>query len=228
MSGRILPLDPTNHKAVQELLPWFAAKTLSDSERLLVQQHLLGCSQCQADLEWQRKLQAGEPLSFDAPGTAAAGSVTEAPDAERALAQLLPRLTAQTRAPKRSGFSDFLKNLLPGPDNGMRWAVAAQAVVIAGLSIVLAMPDRTSPDYRMLGAKKSAGGNVVVVFKPDTAERDLRRILHAVGARVVDGPTVTDAYLLEVADAQQRGAIDRLRSEPAVVLVESLSAGEPR
>ncbi len=65
----------------------------------------------------------------------------------------------------------------------------------------------------------------MVVFKPETAERELRRILQANGAHVVDGPTVTDAYLLSVPDPQQARA--RLRGEAAVALAETLDGGTP-
>ena len=206
-------LDASNHRAVQELLPWFVADTLDQDERNLVQEHLHLCVQCQSDVAWQRKLKASEPQG-DA-----------APDLERALARLLPRLDAQPAQVRRGILSGFFQSLIPLNGNGMRWALAAQMAVIAGLSILLLAPDRSSPAYHVLGLPKGAASNVVVVFKPETTEQELRRILHASSARVVDGPTVTDAYLLEVADAKQGQAVERLRAEPAVVLAESLDAG---
>jgi cysteine synthase len=60
------------------------------------------------------------------------------------------------------------------------------------------------------------------VFKPDTTEREMRRILQASGARVVDGPTVTDAYVLALPAAQAPAALARLRAEPAVTLAQAL------
>ncbi|MBA5638035.1 zf-HC2 domain-containing protein [Duganella sp. LX20W] len=104
----------------------------------------------------------------------------------------------------------------------LRWAVAAQFMVIAGLGLLLARPAAEQGTYHVLGAG-AAAGNLVVVFKPETAERDMRRILQANGAHVVDGPTVTDAYLLSVPDP--RAARARLRAEPAVALAETLDGG---
>jgi hypothetical protein len=62
--------------------------------------------------------------------------------------------------------------------------------------LLLARPGDDNASYRGLGATGHAQGNVVVAFNPDTPERELRRILQAAEARVVDGPTVTDAYVL--------------------------------
>jgi tRNA A22 N-methylase len=65
----------------------------------------------------------------------------------------------------------------------------------------------------------------VVVFQPNTSERELRRILQARNARVVDGPTVTDAYLISVPDASRAQALQALRAESAVKLAEPLDGG---
>ena len=60
------------------------------------------------------------------------------------------------------------------------------------------------------------------MFEPATTEREFRRILQRHGARVVDGPTVTDAYLLRVPDAERQRALEALRHDPAVRLAEAL------
>lgn len=108
----------------------------------------------------------------------------------------------------------------------LRWALAAQWVLIVGLVALLVRPDDPAPAYRVLG--NSVGnpvGNLVVMFQPTTTERELRRILQAQGARVVDGPTVTDAYLLSVPDENRERALQALRADPAVKLAEALDDG---
>ena len=223
MSDHIVTLDTSTHQAVQELLPWFVTETLEGDEHALVQEHLQVCSQCQADVDWHRKLHAvGIPLP------------SAAPDVESALARLLPRLDAAPQMMPaarstpivlvRSALAEFLRNLARGDGQWMRWALAAQFALIVGLTTMLASFSGNDAAYRVLGARSSAG-NVVVMFKPETSEQELRRILQANGARVVDGPTVTDAYLLSVPDAQVAGAVAALRSQHAVALVESLDNG---
>jgi hypothetical protein len=97
--------------------------------------------------------------------------------------------------------------------------------VIAGLAALLLRPAADPADYHVLGSGVAAGGNLVVVFQPNTSERDLRRILQAQNARVVDGPTVTDAYLISVPAAGRAQALQALRAESAVKLVEPLDGG---
>jgi hypothetical protein len=52
----------------------------------------------------------------------------------------------------------------------------------------------------------------------------MRAALQGSGARIVDGPTVTGAYLLTVPPAQAAPALQRLRAAPAVEMAESLAA----
>ncbi len=104
--------------------------------------------------------------------------------------------------------------------------MAAQFAVIAGLALLLARPDDHAASYHVLGAAShAAAGNLVVVFKPETTEQTMRRLLQANDARVVDGPTETAAYLLSVPAANRAHALASLRAEPAVALVESLDSG---
>ena len=210
MNGRIFRLDVPAHQAVQELLPWYLSGQLAAAEAQRVQEHLQGCLQCQQDLEWERRLRA-------TPRPAPDGL-----DVERALGQLLPRLGAQQQPSRRSWWRGVAAN----QPSWTRWAMAAQFAVIAGLALLLARPDDHAASYHVLGAAShAAAGNLVVVFKPETTEQTMRRLLQANDARVVDGPTETAAYLLSVPAANRAHALASLRAEPAVALVESLDSG---
>ena len=107
----------------------------------------------------------------------------------------------------------------------LRWTMVAQWSLIVGLVALLARPDEPPAAYRVLGNGVSSAGNLVVMFNPNATERDLRRILQAQGARVVDGPTVTDAYLLNVPEQNRESALQALRADPAVKLAEALDDG---
>jgi hypothetical protein len=117
----------------------------------------------------------------------------------------------------------------PAPRHGgwLGWAVAAQFLLIAGLG-AFTLSERT-PRYQTLGAPTPPpAGDVVVMFRPDTPERDLRRLLQASGARLVDGPTASDAYVLRVAAGQRETVLAALRASPEVALAQPLGAPEPR
>ena len=68
----------------------------------------------------------------------------------------------------------------------------------------------------------------MVVFDPLTPESELRRILRDSGARIVDGPTQANAYILDVPAQRQDEAVKALRRERAAVLVEQLGPGNRR
>ena len=210
MSARVLPFDPAAHKVADVLLPWFVNGTLEKDELAFVQQHLSACARCQREVQWLRELRAA---CVDGEATPGASTVfrnlrrqLDEPRAGRGKGASLPRLWR--RAPSWS-----------------RWAMAAQLAVIVALGAAL-VPATDGPTlYRTLGARNAAApttGSLVVVFDPTTTESDLRRILRKAGARVADGPTETNAYVLKVAAERRVEAAQALRMEPAVVLVEQL------
>ena len=212
---RIVTINDTTHEQVQKLLPWFVVDTLRGEELALVNQHLHICPECQADFAWQCKLQATAPVS------------DVKPDVDRAFAKLRARIdTAQHKITqhKTKGSSLFgqLKPFSFGNRHWMQWALVAQFSIIIVLAFLIATPYGNFATYRALAANTSSSGNMVVVFKPTTSEQALRRILNHAGARIVDGPTVTDAYLLSVPEERLVTTLQSLRSDSEVVLAESL------
>jgi anti-sigma factor RsiW len=216
MNGRVFRIDIPAHQAVQELLPWYAAGQLAPDEARRVHEHLQACAQCRQDLEWEHGVRAD----------AAQDPLPAGLDMEAALARLMPALGPQERAeaPLPTA-SPWWRVAAANQPSWLRWAVAAQWVVIAGLGALLLRPAAEPGIYRALGSGAAATGNLVVVFQPNTTERELRRVLQAQNARVVDGPTVTDAYLLSVPAASRAQALKALRADAAVKLVEPLDGG---
>ena len=111
-----------------------------------------------------------------------------------------------------------------------RWlgyAVLAQLAIITVLAWNVFDRSGTAADYRTLGATPAAAvpANILVVFDSNLRERDLERILHGVGARIVGGPNEAGGYLLAVDPAAQAVAVDKLRAEKAVRLAEPLKLG---
>lgn len=207
------------HEEAQELLPWLANGTLTGAELERVQAHLQTCADCRTELALLHTLRAAGP------GAAAVG------DPDAALARLLPQLEAPDPLPVQPAVAPVLPGwrarLAANDRSWLRVAVALQLCVIAVLGAMLARPsagsDAQAGAYRLLGAGGGARSSLVVTFRPDTPERELRRIVLAGGARVVGGPTVTGAWLLDTGDAPD-AVLTRLRAEPAVTLAETLGA----
>ena len=219
MSARILPIDPDAHQAIQALLPWYLMQTLEADEAERVRAHLADCPRCQAELAFERQLQAAHAL----PGEAST-------DVEQGLAAMRQRIR---QAPPAHRPASRWRRLLQGWQAGapwLRWAVALQCAALLGLGTALLHTQfAADASYRALGsANPAAAGNLLVRFRPEASERELRQALQDSGARLVDGPTVTGAYLLHVPPAQQAEALRRLRAHAAVVLAESLETGGTR
>ncbi len=204
----IFPLRASEHDKVQQLLPWFVNGTLSNSEAGRVKAHLADCAECREALEFDRKLArdvATLPLNVD--------------DSWRAMEQRLADRRSDNVVRGRFG---FLSQSVP-----MRWAATASLAAAVAAAVVVtslqpdAVPDQT---YRALGsAASSAGGQVVVLFKPDTTEQQMRVILAAQGARLVDGPTAAGAYVLRIDNGSPEPAIRALRESSQVVLAEPVA-----
>lgn len=216
--------DHDPHLEAQQALPWLANGTLQGAELARVQEHLQACALCRADLSLLHTLRgAGE-------------GAAPACDVDAALARLLPQLDAPAAAqpdptpvpaPVLEARPGWRARLAANDRSWLRAGVLLQCAVIAVLAVQLlrpaAGPDAQTAGYRALAAGDGARASMVVAFKPDTLEHELRRIVIASGARVTGGPTATGAWLLETAEPPA-AVVARLRAEPAVLLAEPLSA----
>jgi anti-sigma factor RsiW len=211
------PAYDAAHHATQENLPWLLSGRLGEADRAQAEAHLLDCAACRADLATLRRLR--EAAELPDPHC----------DPDAAFARLLDRIDAPAQAapvPLPAGLPAARRAA-----NDPRWlrrAALAQCGVIVLLAALLGWRGDGSAAYRGLGAAPAVQGQAMVVFRPETPERELRRIVHASGARIVGGPTVTDAWLLAVPEGEAPAALARLRAEPAVLLAEPLgSSGRP-
>lgn len=192
--GRIIRLHDESHWELQSLLPWYVTGRLDPAEHARVEAHVAGCEECQEELRFEQSL--------------ADGVKTLPLDADVSWRRMERRLKAERRRPRPS--------LLASPWTG--WAVAACALVAVGVTVI---PRAPAASYHVLGAPRaSTPGNMVVIFRPETSERDIRVALDQAGARIVDGPTAADAYVLTVPDAQRARALATLRTRPMVVMAE--------
>lgn len=214
MKARILPLDTDEHRAAQALLPWYVNGTLEPTERVQLRAHLADCPRCQADAAWQVRLR-------QVPSNLEAGVSSDVDRHWTAMRRRL--LTKENDGPHKQRFGTLWQ-----PTTWLQLAVGIQGVVLLALAIAwFGAPWRDEP-FRALGAAPNAAtANAVVVFRPDATEAQIRLALRASGARLVGGPTVTDAYLLQLPSLRPE-FLSRLRAERAVVRVESLEAEGPK
>ncbi|QOL48271.1 zf-HC2 domain-containing protein [Massilia litorea] len=216
MNGRSDMDGDAAHRATRDALPWLLSGRLGGDELDAAQAHLAGCAACRADFQQLRRLRE------------AAAAPDPQCDPDAALGRLLARIDAPVQPPADVSPPPTLRGRAANDPRWLRRMALAQCGVIVLLAVLLARPGPPADSFRGLGAAPAATGQAVVVFRPETAERELRRILRASGARVVGGPTVTDAWLLAMPQADAAASLARLRAEPAVLLAEPLGAtGHP-
>ena len=224
MSGQILHLEPDPHAAVQRLLPWYLTGRLETTEHDAVEAHLAQCPECRAELETERQwqlLQPGHGAQVDVEdgwarmrarlgGDAAPRPATEPAPAPRRRRWLPPMWRLDPRLPAR--------------------ASTAFAMLSVALVVAIGFAFRAAPvggAYVTLSAPVEAGGTAVVRFRPDATEAQIRHSLNDSGARLVDGPTVSDAYVVRLPRERYAAALDKLRTEPGVALVVALESASP-
>src|SRR5258706_6164164 len=207
----VIPLRSDRHQEALELLPWYVTGRIEPADRVKVETHLADCAQCRAELASERNLRT---------------AVAELPlDAGLGFAALRRRLNV-TRPPRhRSRVAAIVRHVarLPGTSG---WMLAAQAAaVLLVVSLSLTSSDKSVPQYRTLGsAPMHVPGNMIVMFRPNTSEQDLRRILTGADARVVDGPTSAGAYMLVVPIAVRTQTLAKLRAQTEVVIAQPIDA----
>jgi hypothetical protein len=218
MSGRVLDFAMHTHHEAQRLLPWLANGTLEPGEGGWLHGHLDHCAECRRGLQELQALHVAILASAPSPAAAAAA-------AEAGWRRMRSRIAAPlghahatapgTRATRRA-------------PRWLAWALAAQALLVAALGIAWWASRAPPPAYHTLGSAPLPAGDLLVVFDPRISEAQLRRLLDASDARIVDGPTDAGAYVLSVPDGRAERVRDALRAAPGVTMVESLAADRPR
>ena len=204
----IIRLRGSPHEETQRLLPWLINGTLAAEEAAAVDSHLAECAQCRADLLSEQAL---------------AGAVARLPaDVEASWAAMDRRLEQITdRGPYRASTRWFRRRVPMG------WVAAAPLAAAAAIALVflnIAPPPEPAGEYRALGATTAGArtGNLVVLFSDGTSERQMRETLVAAEARLIDGPTVTGAYVLNVDEAKRDQALKQLRDSASIALAEPI------
>jgi anti-sigma factor RsiW len=217
MTGRVLPLNASEHAAADALLPFYVNGTLRGEELARVEQHLTACEQCRHEVDWLRDIFAACAAMAPIPGAQAFADAAGI----RAFADRVEPL------PWRRRISAGWRSTQPW----MRMLIAAQLAGLAILGTLLAFDNRDDPNYRTLGAYAQpapARDAIAVMFDPAMTEAELRRVVTRAGARIVDGPTTTNAFVLEVPAAQTHEAVQKLRAERTVLFAEPLGARADR
>ena len=199
------PIAPEAHEEAEELLPWYATGRLDAADRSRVENHLAACARCHRQLKVERRLVE----EFR----------TITPEVDFRWARLRGRIETPEQR-HSSWFTQLVKDLR----RLSRPSVAALATVaLAMISAAVVLASMNQPAYRALGSPDAAASaNIIVMFRADTTEADMRDALRASGGSLVGGPTAADAYLLHVHPQARPSALARLRADDSVTMAEPI------
>jgi anti-sigma factor RsiW len=199
-------LNRTPHDEAEELLPWYATGQLEEPDRVRLEDHLTSCSDCREQLTLERRI-VQEFRTTD-------------PEMDAGWTRLRSRIEAESSSARK----------LPHETGGL-WkmlrqpAVATLAAAQVGFLVLSAgiLLSLSRPTYHALASPPpSSAANVIVIFRAEATEEDIRDALKASGASIVGGPTAADAYLLRVSANQRSQALTSLRSDDDVQMAEPI------
>lgn len=212
LMGRVVRFRGGRHREVQALLPWYLGGQLDGAEYERVEAHLKVCADCRSEVRFQQRL---------------GDEIAHLPlDVEWAWARMQRRIaedSAARAAGRRQRIAGAAALALRTSPLWGGWTAASVLLVAAVVWLRPLSPDGA---YHTLAAKPArAPADIVVVFRPETPERDLRTALKASGAEIVGGPTEADAYVLSAPLAHRAAALATLRGRPEVVMAEPIDRG---
>lgn len=196
------------HEEADALLPWYATGEIEPRDRAIVESHLATCGECREQLALERRLVD----EFQ----------THSPEVDSGWDRLRGRIQGPKRPADKFGSAvQEMWQLLTRP------AVAALAAAeLAIIAIGGAVLSFSQPAYQALGsAAAPASANALVMFRSTATEREIGAALKASGAKVVGGPSPTDAYMLHIPLGHRQAAIARLQSSQVVKLAQPIDGG---
>lgn len=195
MNSQMSSVEVLAHTEIFALLPWYVNGTLSDAEQDRVRLHASTCLNCRREIHLLETLAshartAGQEAECEAALLRLTRRIERAPAAPRAV----PWMSAAILALSTSLVALAADNA----HESTAW--------LRNAGYLLPAPEYVEADDLPLGPQ------VNLIFHDDITERELRSIVLAVGAAVIEGPTPDGRYTLAFSRQMSPGELlDALR-----------------
>ena len=218
---------PSVHETCWEILPWYVNGSLQEEERLRVEQHLATCPYCRQEVTSLQQFQ-DRLLEYDASAQQQALAFNRLMQRIKQPGAAVPDSGSQPTG--KTGINNRLATLWSAlRQSNMAYAVTA--ALLAGVVVGLLIPQQTDQRiYTTLSATQpyqEGRLSVHVIFKPQTPELEIRKLLHHYHATVIAGPGTNGIYTLAIdkrslSEPQQRALLETLRQHPAITWASAL------
>ncbi|HYK79169.1 MAG TPA: hypothetical protein VEU95_06050, partial [Micropepsaceae bacterium] len=190
--------DETERRAIEDLLPWHAAGTLSRRDTKRVEEALA------RDPELARRY---ELVREELAGTVELNETLGAPSA-RAMEKLFAKIDAEPArrrmpSPNIAGrFAAFLTSLSPP---ALAWSAGAAAILIVlqtgliGSVLINGQPNGVFETASAPGSTNAQGAFALIRFAPQASAADVTAFLEANKMTIADGPSGGGLYRIRVA-----------------------------
>ncbi|MGJ3263444.1 MAG: hypothetical protein ACFE0R_09435 [Salinarimonas sp.] len=206
------------------LLPWYAAGTLDEADRMRVERFLAENPEQDGHLAAIAEEREGVALLARSMPAPSAGSI----DAILAQARREAPRGRPAEAPARAGLVSralaSLAGLVEALSPPMRGAAIAALVLLAvaqaGVigALVGAPPEPTFRTATGEGVTAAAQAQLLVMFAPEATAQGINTLLDTLDARIVDGPRAGGLYAIALAEgADPEATLARLRAATDVV-----------
>jgi len=175
----------------------YVAGVLTPEERLAVEEHIYECDECRAELDATRRMHVQVHSALDA----------EAGPSARVRRDVFAQIasTARSVGPAVQQASEPSYVVRPSrwsrAPSLPRWVQVAAIVLVLLQAALLIRPlteRAATPEQVMPRGLSQVPTQLRVVFAPTATEAQIRDVLGVLGARIVDGPSATGAYRIEL------------------------------
>ena len=196
------PQQPLHTEAM--LLPGYVNQTLSSEEEQQVATHLKTCMTCQQELQEVTNMQTAIKTSIEQrPGPSPAAFSTLMRRIEQEKQTQTRRVAQPTATPWWESLESAFRSLFE-----VQWVPALASVLIVGQAFLL---------FSLMGSPEGQRGQepggiierglpqgtphgllfkIRVGFYAEAQEQEIRKILHTIGGRIIDGPSPDGTYTL--------------------------------
>lgn len=219
-------IDNSERRAISELLPWYAAGTLSPADTARVEAAMAADPTLRDELEIVREDQDAAFALAEASPRPSARVLDDLMKRVETEPAKLAHVAARARASFADWFGEKLSMLAPRTLAYAAGAAAIALVVQAGIigsGFVGGPAQFQTASHRPSGAGAPTAGTFVLIgFNADASAGDMTRLLEQVRGTIIEGPRPGGFYRVRIGDAGMSQAdldrvIQTLRAQQAIV-----------